>query len=121
MFFEDFCRNDYFNDFGDENKEDKYYKPEEFHLFKRIKIHNENVNNNFDKIKRLFIAYLIVNPILRIIKLLFSCFLDIGRGCCKGCCSCLNFIYFLAGAINFSLALCILIFSPVYFYHCPVC
>ena len=88
-----------------------YYKPEEFHLFKRIKIHNENVNNNFDKIKRLFIAYLIVNPILRIIKLLFSCFLDIGRGCCKGCCSCLNFIYFLAGAINFSLALCILIFS----------
>ena len=88
-----------------------YYKPKEFHLFKRIKIHNENVNNNIDKIKRLFIAYLIVNPILRIIKLLFSCFLNIGQGCCNGCCSCLNFIYFIVGAINFSLVLCIFIFS----------
>ena len=34
MFLENFCRNDYFNDFGEENKEDKYYKPEEFFLTK---------------------------------------------------------------------------------------
>lgn len=84
-----------------------YYHPEEFHLFKRNKIHNENTDNNINKIKKLFIAYLILNPILRIVKLLFSCFLSVGEGSC----SCLNFIYIIAGAINFSLVLCIVIFS----------
>ena len=86
-----------------------YYHPGEYHLFKRNKIHNENADNNINKIKKLFIAYLILNPILRIVKLLFSCFLTVG----KGYCSCLNFIYTTAGAINFSLVLCILIFSSV--------
>ena len=84
-----------------------YYHPEKYHLFKRNKIHKENADNNINKIKKLFIAYLILNPTLRIVKLLFSCFLTVGEGIC----SCLNFIYIIAGAINFSLVLCLLIFT----------
>ena len=84
-----------------------FYHPGEFHLFKRNKIHIENMDNNINKIKKLFIAYLILNPILRTVKLFFSCFLRIKEGCC----SLLNLIYLIAGAINFSLVLSIFIFS----------
>ena len=84
-----------------------YYHPGEFHLFKRNKIHSENADNTINKIKNLFLAYLILNPILRIVKLLFSCFLKIEGGSC----SCLNFIYIITGATNFSLVLSIFIFT----------
>jgi len=76
-----------------------YYEPKQFHLFKRYKIHEENEKNYIKIMRKLFIAFLILNPILRIIRLLSSCVLKVGTGCCNS----LNAVYIFTELINFGL------------------
>lgn len=82
-----------------------YYEPEAFYLFKRGKITEGNVKSTINLIKKIYISFIIFNLVLRVIKLVLSCFLKVGDGCC----SCLKTIYVLGEAINFILLLIIFI------------
>ena len=76
-----------------------YYSLEKYYLFIRSQLPNSIMKRKLKKIKALFITYLVVNIPLRIMKLLFACFLKIGNKCC----SCLCFIFLIPPLINLPL------------------
>ena len=55
-----------------------YYEPEEFYLFRRGKITEGNVKSSINLIKKILIPFIVVNLLLRVIRLILSCFLKVG-------------------------------------------
>ena len=85
-----------------------YYLPEKYYLFKRSQIPDSHMKKQLKTIKTIFLIYLIVNIPLRLMKLIFACFLKIGTKCC----SCLNFIFLIPPTVNLALISSIMALSP---------
>ena len=80
-----------------------YYKPEYFQLYRinNIKdITSTRTKKNIIYGRNLFLAFFIINIILRTIKLIYFCFLEIKNH--EAYCSCFNLIIFIIHIINFS-------------------
>ena len=92
----------------------EFYQPQNFYLYKRSKLPYENLETKLKLTKILTFLYAGINILLRIIKLLFSCFLKIENKYC----SCLYLIYIINSAINSAIiSLIFFKFAPLFYFN----